>query len=60
MKTRWKLMDQYLHMWLASKALRKGRWQCEAKRQPVLSAKESVRLLDFQELAFSRLPPIQE
>jgi hypothetical protein len=36
MKTRGKLTDPYLNMWLASKGVRKGIWECEAKGQPVL------------------------
>jgi hypothetical protein len=31
-------MDPYLHMWPASKGMRKGKWQCEAKGRPVLSS----------------------
>jgi hypothetical protein len=42
MKTRGILMDPYLHMWPASKGVRKGRWQCEAKGQPVLSSQFST------------------
>jgi hypothetical protein len=37
MKTRGKLMNRYLHLGPVSKGTRKGTWQCESRRQRVLS-----------------------